>query len=145
MASAPTPSANYIVLCNLPHGLTCQVGDKRIKLRGSANYIMPNKDRKFQGPKPEDVVFGATMNYVERDFWDKWVAQMTDKKNFPEGYPPITNGQITWDTNKGEVTLKRKDTESIKSGFEQLKPEEHGVKKDDSGGSNTSSIPRITE
>lgn len=144
MANEPAPS-NYIVLCNLPHGLICAVGDKRIKLRGSANYIMPNKDRKFKGPQPQDVIYGATINYVEKKFWDAFVAQMSDKKKFPEGFAPFTNKQIVWNENKGEVTLMRRDVEGMKSGFEQTDPEQYGVKRDDDAPTSSTVVPRITE
>jgi hypothetical protein len=140
----PDNGNHYCVLCNLPHGLICVVDDKRIKLKGSANYIMPSKTRKFKGLMPQEAIFGASMNFVDRDFWDKWVAKMTDREAYPSGYAPITNGQIIWHQHQSEATLIRRETERVKSGFEQLNPEEHGVKRDDDAPA-TGSVPRVTE
>ena len=140
----PNNGRHYVVLCNLKHGLVCQVGDKRIKLKGSAHYLMPNKNRKFQGQLPQEAVFGATINFVDKDFWDAWVAQMMDKTLYPDGFAPITNGQLVWHQHQSEATLIRKETESIKSGFEQLVPKDYGVQRDEHAGSNTELV-RITE
>ena len=140
----PDNGGHYCVLCNLPHGLICAVDDKRIKLKGSANYLLPSKTRKFKGQLPQEAIFGATMNFVEKDFWDKWVAKMTDPEKYPGGYGPIVNGQIIWHQQQAEATLIRKETERVLSGFEQLDPEKHGVKRDDDAPA-TGSVPRVTE
>jgi len=137
---APDNGGHYCVLCNLPHGLICQVGDKRIKLKGSAHFIMPNKDRKFKGQLPQEAIFGATMNFVDKEFWDQWVAEKIDKANFPSGYAPIVNGQIIWHERQAEATLIRKETERSVSGFEQLDPEKYGVKKDDDAATSTVAV-----
>ena len=140
----PANGRHYCVLCNLPHGLVCEVGDKRIKLKGAAHYLMPNKDRKNQGQLPQEAIFGATINYVDREFWDKFIEKMTDPKLYPDGYDPIVNGQIVWHQHTSEATIIRKESAGIKSGFEQAVPAEHNVQKDDAAAS-SSTVVKITE
>ena len=140
----PANGGHYCVLCNLPHGIVCEVGDKRIKLKGAAHYLMPNPSRKNPGQLPQEAIFGATMNYVDRDFWDKWVEQMTDPAKYPEGFDPIVNGQIVWHQHTSEATIIRKEVLGVKSGFEQANPAEHNVQKDDAAAS-SSAVVKITE
>lgn len=141
----PPNGGHYCVLCNLPHGLVCEVDGKRIKLKGSAHFLMPNKNRKFVGQLAQEAIFGATTNFVDKDFWDKFIAKMTDKNVYPEGYGPITNGQIVWNAKQSEATLIRKETEGMVSGFEQTVPKEYGVQPDKDAGSNPGLVPRVVE
>jgi len=117
----------YVVLCNLPHGLTCQVGDKRVTLRGSAHYLQPNPDRKFKNPEPQDMILSATINLVDGKFWDAFVAQMNDPARFPDGYAPFKSGAILWNKNRDEVTAMRREMEKEKTGFEQGDPSAFGI------------------
>ena len=129
---AEAPSSNYIVLCNLPHGLVCQVGDKRVTLRGSACYLQPNPKRKFQNPKPEDQILAATINFVDKKFWDEFVKDKTDKTKYPQGFGPFESKQILWSTDRGSVAAMRRESEGAKSGFEQLNPDAMGIQKENS-------------
>jgi len=141
----PPNGGHYCVLCNLPHGLICEVDGMRIKLKGAAHFLMPNKNRKFVGQLPQEAIFGATTNFVDKDFWDKFIAKVTDKSKYPEGYGPIVNGQVIWNQRQSEATLIRKETMNMKSGFEQVDPETYGVKKDNDAPGTSAVIPRVTE
>jgi hypothetical protein len=112
---------SVIVCCSLPNGLICRVGDKRVHLRGSANYIQPNPKRKFKGPDPQSVVYQHTMTPVDKEFWDAFV------KNMGPDFAPFKSGAIYWAKDKGSATAQAKDAEGMRTGFEQLNPGEHGV------------------
>jgi hypothetical protein len=100
-------------------------------LKGSAHYLQPNPKRKFQNPKPEDLIYAASINYVEKKFWDAFVADKQDKTKYPQGFAPFVNQQIKWSADRASVTSMRRETEDVKSGFEQLNPDAYGVQKED--------------
>lgn len=106
-----------IVGCKLPQGLVLQVGDKRVRLRGSACYIQPNPKRKFQNPRPEDMVLADTVNLVDKDFWEKW------KKQVGRDYAPIKSGAIYEAKTKADIAAMAVDLESVVSGFEKTDPD----------------------
>jgi hypothetical protein len=102
---------------------------------------MPNPKRKFQNPAPEDVIFGATLNLVDKIFWDAFVKDKTDPIKFPDGFGPFKSQAITWNANKNDATAQRRELENEKSGFEPVVPEEVGVEKEE--GRPASSAPLL--
>ena len=130
---------SVIVMCKLPHGLVLQVGDKRVNLRGSANYLQPNPKRKFVAP---EIVFADSLNVVDKKFWEDWNAMIL--KSFPDPFNkgkhtfqpllPGPNGEcpaIYVGKDRDEAKGMAKDMEKVRCGFEALVPKEHGV--EDSG------------
>lgn len=131
---------SVIVCCSLPNGLTCQVGDKRVTLRGSANYIQPNKDRKFKGilqTDPGAVIYRHTMTPVDKAFWDAFV------KNMGPDFAPFKSGAIYWAKDRGDATAKAREREDHVNGLEQLDPEKHGVRAVDSKPSSSEGITKF--
>ena len=134
-------SESVIVMCKLPCGLELQVGDKRVKLRGSAIYMQPNPKRKFA---PQEIVYADSLNIVDKGFWEAWLAKIAKdfvdpfdktKHTFqpllsPEGHPEILPA-IYVGKDRAEATAKAKDAEKMRCGFEPMVPEEHGVKSAD--------------
>ena len=124
---------SVIVCCSLPNGLICRVGDKRVHLRGSANYLQPNPKRKFKGPDPSTVVYNHTMTPVDKEFWEAFV------KNMGPDFAPFKSGAIYWAKDRGSATAQAKDADGMRSGLEQLNPEANGVRAaEDKPSSNTS-------
>ena len=121
-----TPSV--IVFCRMRNGLTIQVDDKRVRLRGSACYIQPNPNRKFKPTDEKDVVYGATMNLVAKDFWEEWKKRVT--KGGTEKFDLLEKGLIYAHENKGDGAAHSRDMENEKHGTEQLDPKDkkNGVK-----------------
>ena len=120
---------SVIVMCKLPNGLVLQVGDKRVSLRGSANYLQPNPKRKFSAP---EIVYADSLNVVDAKFWDDWCAKILH--DFPDQYTPgrhtfqpLLSGAIYVGKNRNEATAQAKDKEKERCGFEPVVPKEHGV------------------
>ena len=120
---------SVIVMCKLPNGLVLQVGDKRVNLRGSANYLQPNPKRRFQAP---EIIYSDSLNVVDSKFWDDWNAKI--RKDFADPYTPgehtfqpLLSGAIYVGKNRNEATAIAKDKEKERCGFEAVVPKEHGV------------------
>ncbi len=111
-----------IVGCKLANGLVLQVGDKRVNLRGSAHYLQPNPKRRFESP---ELIYADSITLVDKEFWEAWLKQVG-----PE-FGPLKSGAIYSSPNKAEATARAKDTESVRSGFEQLDPDKQpGIEKE---------------
>lgn len=88
------------VCCKLPHGITLELGDKRVTLAGVNKAL----------------VIGATHGTTEvnEEFWGAWVAQNKD-------FPPYKSGAIFAGKSQREAEAVAKDLVDVTTGLEPMK------------------------
>jgi hypothetical protein len=116
------------VYCKLPQGLTmCLEKDGeviRVTLPRTSRYIQPHP--KFKPTKEEFIVYQHSVTPVAKDFWEAW------KKRMGAEYAPLKQGLVfaIEQTKNGDGIARAKDMETVKTGFEQIKPaKEDGISK----------------
>ena len=97
--------------CTLPHGLVLDVKGELVTLNGQNQYF----DRL-------NHIGTHGVTEVEQSFWDAWKKENRESA-------ALKNGFIFEAKNDAEIEAKRKDI--AKTGFEQIRPEDHNVTTDD--------------
>ena len=102
------------VCCKLPHGITLELGDKKVTLNGVNRAL----------------VIGATHGSTEvsNEFWEAWVAKNKE-------FPPYKSGAIFAGKNQSEAAAVAKDLAEVTTGLEPMKKKDDkrakGVKPED--------------
>ena len=106
-------AGTVIVYCKLPNGLEIEVGDKKARLNGWSEYLMPSPSR---GHQNKDVEQGGGITTVDKDLWDAWYSKH-------QWFAPVKNGLLYASGNRNETLAKAKDTDKAPmSPLDPIKP-----------------------
>lgn len=101
--------STYVIGCKLPSGVVIRGADKQIKLNGSASSQIIGG-------------FGITED-VPAEVWDEYAKAHARS-------PAILNGLLFAVGDKKSAEDAAKERQNVKTGLEQIKPEDAGVKED---------------
>ena len=109
------------VYCKLPNGLILEVGDRKFRINGWAQYLMPSPSR---GRQNKDVEQGGGLTMVPKDLWDAWIKDH-------QWFAPVKNGLLYAAGGRQEALARAKDTDKAAlSPLDPIKPA-HGVEPTD--------------
>lgn len=112
------PSAKIIIGCSLPHGLKITHPNPE---DGRSVTLAGYHSNKLVTRSGAPAMMYATTE-VETDLWEAW-------KLVYRGYKPLEQGLIFEARSVEEAGVKfTREHRKIKSGFEPLLPESHGIK-----------------
>lgn len=108
--TAPVGKAVVLVGCKLPNGLHLEVNGTTVVLKGRAQFLIPNKDRRFKNP---EIIEGDSFTIVPRDFAEAWFKAH-------ENYPPVKNNMVYMVENRADAGAVADETRDVKTGLEKL-------------------------
>jgi hypothetical protein len=127
----PTPTgATVIIGCKLPHGIFLHLDSREevVGLKGGIETKFVREEgseRLINGANTSRLVGGFGLTTLEKDWWDAWIAQNTNKRG-KITFKPYATGMIFAVNSQSEAIAESRQREGLRTGFEPVNPAKPG-------------------